>query len=205
MLYQKENFDGAMELIEKKMECATTDLEKAIVYEKKGAFFLALYRMQDDKGALALARQNFEKGLSLSTEHDEIIIWRLAVLMRHAKNYPQSVHYINKLLKMDTNNDEDYLSLALEVAVDMGDWSQAKELVNILYSRYRQYVLSIPSLLATVKTFCHHDKPDIAKKFIDGVKKIRTNLNETEEKLMSEAEFIQINSCNPKEWRKGER
>lgn len=178
------------------MDCAETNLDKAILYEKKGAFFIALYRLQGNKDALVLAKKNLEKGLSFSTSHDEIIIWRLAVLMRNAKNYPRSVYYVNKLLKMNTDNDEDYLSLALEVAVDMEDWSQAKTLVNILYSRYRQYVLNIPSLLATVKTFCLHNKPDIARKFIDGVKKIRTDLNEIEEKLLSEAELMQRSDCS---------
>lgn len=193
LLYVNEDFKAAGRLVDEAQMCATSKYHAAVLAEMRGTVGLALHRHTGDIDYANDAEKLFLEGLRLNTEHDDVLYWRLASLMRQTEQYERAVTYLNPLLQKDSKYTPEHLSLALEVAVETRNWDQAKDLVDVLYSKYRNFILNIPVLYASVKTLCHYNRKDLAGKFIAAVEKHRSGFSAYEQKLLN-ASKIELTS-----------
>jgi len=189
-LYKQDDHNAAIKILEDIGRCVSDKYQAAIVTDSSGELMLHGYRKTRDMDLARKAEDLFLKALEFKTEHDEVILWHLGVLMQEQGDFNRAIKYINQVLEMKPKEPLPYLATALMLAVDVGHWDQAKKLVDILLNIKRDYYFRAPLLLATVRTLCHYNGHEIARQFVADVKRYQTDLRSEEKKMLVTAEMI---------------
>lgn len=193
-LYKAGDYKLAEKVLDDISPCVSTKYQAAVVADLSGDLLREVYKSTKDPSHADKAEDIYLRGLKFNTEHNEVILWHLGLLMREKKEYESAIGYVNRVLQMKPEDPVPYLATALMLSVDVENWEQAKELVAILINKKRDYYFSFPVLFSTVKTLCYHNRPKIAQQFVRNVEKYRKDLNPMQKRMLEQSKAI-ASSC----------
>jgi len=193
-LYKNRDITKANSYLKQKRPCVSNKYQAALITDMSAELLRYMYERSNKHEISIKSEKLYLKALKFNTKHNEVILYHLAVLYHSQKNYSKAAKTISRGLKLKAKNPMPMLSIALMVAVDAGNWDQAKELVDILINKDRFYYMKIPLLSSTVKTLCYYGQQDTALMFIKDVENKRPNLNSNLRKMLSNTQKI-ANSC----------
>jgi len=192
-LYKMNSPNAAKNVINQVEPCVSNKYQAAIVTDMYGDIFRHGFKKTKKADLADKAESMYHRALTFESKHDEIIYWHLSLLMREKNDLDSAIKYINEALKIQSDDPVPYLSTALVLSVDAGHWEEAKKLVDILINRKKDYYLSVPLLLATVKTLCYYDKKDIAQIFVSNVEKHRKDMRKSQLSIFEKSKSISQN------------